>query len=159
MHAGNRIGIQFALGLAAYHRDHGISPHDGDLGFRCPACDEPLRPRAGGSDERHPAHFEHLAEGSTCLWAQGANLRSAARSEVLARYLTPQVSYAVAMGFIARISDDSDEWGSEGDARVPSPLRPTPFGRSSSASVPEPDDDHDVAAVAEPAKAIYTRSS
>jgi hypothetical protein len=63
------------------------------------------------------------------------------------------------MGFIARISDDSDEWGSEGDARVPSPLRPTPFGRSSSASVPEPDDDHDVAAVAEPAKAIYTRSS
>jgi hypothetical protein len=40
----------------------------------------------------------------------------------------------------------------DGDARVPSPLRPAPFDRSSSASVPEPDDDVDVAAV-------YTRRS
>jgi hypothetical protein len=47
--------------------------------------------------------------------------------------------------FLARVSDDG-EMG-DGDARVPSPLRPAPFNRTSSASVPEPDDDVDVAAV------------
>jgi hypothetical protein len=80
-----------------------------------------------------------------------ADVRRALSSDTLSRYLTPEALRAVFGGFFAWASDDGDEMG-DGDARVPSPLRPAPFDRSSSASVPEPDDDVDVAAV-------YTRRS
>ena len=151
------IDIQFALALVAYHRRLGTRVLDGDLGFRCPACEQPLVARESVS--RTPAHFDHFDFTSTCRLTRFVDLRRAMRSETFDRYLTPEAFRAVMRQFLTRVSDDHDDSDLDGDARVPSPLRPAPFGRTSSASVPEPDDDHDVAAVAEHAKAFYTRSS
>jgi hypothetical protein len=151
------IDIRFALALAAYHRGLGTRVPDGDLGFRCPACGQPLVARESVS-EKTPAHFDHFDIASTCRLTR-FDLRRAMRSDTLDRYLTPEALRAVMRQYLTRVSDDSDEAGLDGDARVPSPLRPAPFDRSSSASVPEPDDDYDVAAVAKVAKGLYTRSS
>jgi hypothetical protein len=151
------INIRYALSLAAYHLRRGTRVPDGDLGFRCPACGERLVPREGVSG-RAVAHFDHFDVSSTCRLTRFL-IESASRSDTLDRYLTPEALRAVMQRYLTRVSDDGDDADLDGDARVPSPLRPPPFGRTSSASVPEPDDDHDVAAVAEHAKAFYTRSS
>jgi hypothetical protein len=157
MQPGNRIGIRLALELVAYHRDVQTPVEDGDLGFRCPACDQPLSARP--SSHERPAHFAHVSEDSTCRWAHGSALVYAARSELLARYFTPRAVYAASMRLMAKISDDRDDVDYDGDARVPSPLRSAPSGRSSSASVPEPEDDCGVAAVAEFRKGFHARTS
>jgi len=151
------IDIRFALALAAYHRRLGTRIPDGDLGFRCPACGQPLVARESVS--KTPAHFDHFDFTSTCRLTRFVDLRRATRSETLDRYLTPEAFRAVIGQYLTRVSDDRDDSDLDGDARVPSPLRLAPSGRTSSASVPEPDDDHDVAAVAEHAKTFYTRSS
>ncbi len=108
-----------------------------------------------------PAHFDHLDIASTCRLTRFVDLTRARRSDTLDRYLTPEAFRAVMSEYVARISDDPDETG-DGDARVPSPLRPTPFDRSASASVPEPDDDEYVVVVSrtrQPTKDFYTRRS
>jgi hypothetical protein len=154
------IGVQFALALAAYHRRLGTRVPDGDLGFRCPACDQPLVAREWVS-HRAPSHFDHIDVFSTCRLTRFAPLTRAKRSETLDFYLTPEAFRTIMRDYQARVSDDGDETG-EGDARVPSPLRPAPFDRTSSASVLEPDDDVDVAAVSvsrRPTKDFYSRCS
>jgi hypothetical protein len=149
MKAPRPIDIRFALALAEYHRRAGTGVPDGDLGFRCTVCGQPVLARESASTT--PAHFEHADIFLKCRLMLFADVRRALSSDTLSRYLTPEALRAVFGGFFAWASDDGDEMG-DGDARVPSPLRPAPFDRSSSASVPEPDDDVDVAAV-------YTRRS
>ena len=156
MQPGNRIGIRLALALAAYHRRFGTRVPDGDLGFRCPLCGKVLIAREFFS-ESVPAHFDHFDINSTCRLARFGTF-AADRSETLDRYLTPGALRAVMREYLARRSDGRDEAG-DGDARVRSPLRSAPSGRSSSASVPEPEDDGDVAAVAEFRKGFHTRTS
>jgi hypothetical protein len=151
------IDIEFALALVAYHRRLGTRVPDGDLGFRCPACGQPLVARESVS--RTPAHFDHFDLASACRLTRFVDLRRALRSETFDRYLTPEAFRAVMLQYLTRVSDDRDDSDLDGDARVPSPVRPAPFDRSSSASVPEPDDDCDVAAVAKVAKGLYTRTS
>jgi hypothetical protein len=114
-----------------------------------------------GVSERIRAHFDHFDVNSTCRLTRLVNITTAARSDVLDRYLTGEPFLAVMLQLLTRTRDDSDEPGLDGDARVPSPLRPIPFDRSASASVAEPDDDGDVTAVAvaEAARGLYTRSS
>jgi hypothetical protein len=151
------IDIRFALALVAYHRRLGTGVPDGDLGFRCPNCGQALVARE--SVPKTPAHFDHVDIFSTCRLTLFVDLRRAMRSETLDRYLTPEAFRAVMSEYLARASDDGDEMG-DGDARVPSPLRPAPFDRSASASVNEPDDDQDVVAVSRsrpPAKGFSTR--
>src|SRR6185369_831799 len=133
------IDIRFALALASYHRRLGTRVPDGDLGFRCPACGQPLVARESVSVGK-PAHFDHFDRMSTCRLTRFVDLTRAHRSDTLDRYLTPEAFRAVILQHLSRVSDDRDETG-EGDARVPSPLRPAPPDRSSFASVPEPDDD------------------
>jgi hypothetical protein len=152
------IDIRFALALAAYHRRLGTRVPDGDLGFECPACGQPLVARDSVSGYT-PAHFDHLDSASTCRLTRFASLTRAHRSATFDRYLTPEAFRAVMRGYLTRVSDEGDEM-SDGDAPVRSPLRPAPFGRSSFASVPEPDEDDDVAAVAQFAqfrKNVHTR--
>lgn len=151
------IDVRFALELAAYHRRLGTRVPEGDLGFRCPTCGQPLVARE--SVWKTPAHFDHLDSSSTCRLERFADISRAMRSETLDRYLTPEAFRAVIRQRLAKVSDDRDDADLDGDARVPSPLRPAPFDRTLSASVPEPDVDHDVAAVAERARAFYTRPS
>jgi hypothetical protein len=154
------INIRYALSLAAYHLRRGTRVPDGDLGFRCPACGERLVPREGVS-ARAPAHFDHFDVNSTCRLTRFL-IESASRSDTLDRYLTSEALRAVIRQSFVRVSDDRDDSGLDGEARVPSPLRPAPFGRTSSVSVPEPDVDpvdNVVAAIAEHAKALYTRPS
>jgi hypothetical protein len=108
-----------------------------------------------------PAHFDHLDVDSTCRLTRLVDLTRARRSDTLDRYLTPEAFRAVMSEYLARISDDRDETG-DGDARVPSPLRPAPFDRSASASIPEPDDDEYVVVVSRtrrPTKELCTRRS
>jgi len=153
------IDVRLALALAAYHRRLGTRIPEGDLGFRCPGCGLPLVARE--STPSSWAHFDHLDNASTCRSTQFGSLRRALSSNTLARYLTPDAAGAVMRDYLARVSDDGDEMG-DGDARVPSPLRPAPFDRTSSTSVPEPDDDVDVTAVSltrQPTKHFYTRRS
>jgi hypothetical protein len=152
------IDIRFAVALAAYHRRLGTRVPDGDLGFRCPACGQPLVARESVS-EKTPAHFDHFDIASSCRLTRPIDLRRAMRSDTLDRYLTAEAFRAVMRQYLTRVSDDRDDSDLDGDCRVPSPLRPAPFDRSSSASVPEPDDDYDVAAVAKVAKDLYTRTS
>jgi hypothetical protein len=152
------IDVRLALALAAYHRRLGTRVPDGDLGFRCPGCGQPLVARE--SLPKTPAHFDHLDSASTCRLTF-ADLRRGRSSDTLARYLTPEAVAAVMRDYLARVSDDRDET-SDGDARVPAPLRPAPFDRSDSASVPEPDDDENVVVVSrtrQPTKDFYTRRS
>jgi hypothetical protein len=154
------IGVQFALALTTYHRRLGTRVPDGDLGFRCPACDQPLVAREWVSHSA-PSHFDHIDVFSTCRLTRFAPLTRAKRSATLDYYLTPDAFRAIMRDYQARVSDDGDEMG-EGDARVPSPLRPAPFDRSFSASVAEPDDDADVAAVSltrQPTRNFHTRRS
>ena len=150
MNLPRSIDVRFALALAAYHRRLGTRVPDGDLGFRCPACEQPLVAREKVS-ERISAHFDHFDINSTCRLARFIDRTFALRSDTLERYLTPEAFRAVMRDFLARVSDDRDELD-EGDARVPSPLLPRPFDRSSSASVPEPpgdDEELDILAMAE----------
>jgi hypothetical protein len=151
------IDVRFALALAAYHRRLGTRVPDGDLGFRCPACGQPLVAREPVPTA--PAHFDHMETASTCRLTRFVDLGRAMRSETLDRYLTPEAFRAVMNQFLTRISDDRDDWDAEGDLPVRSPLHNGPSSRNSFTSVPEPDDDHDVAAVAEPAKGFSARTS
>ena len=144
------INIRLALALTAYHRRHGTRVPDGDLGFRCTGCGQPLVARERLS-ERNVARFEHFDRDSTCRLTRFLSER-ANRSDTLDRYLTPDVFRTIMREFLTRASDDPDQWGLDGDTGVRSPLRPAPFGRTSFASVPEPHDDADVAAIAGPVR-------
>jgi len=89
------IGITWALLVTEYHRKIGTAVEGGDLGFRCPACSQPVRASepasAGGRGQ-----FKHFHDAPTCSRAQGAQLAYAHRSDVLARYLTPEVRKTIA---------------------------------------------------------------
>jgi hypothetical protein len=153
------IDVRLALALAAYHRRLGTRVPDGDLGFRCPGCGQSLVARE--STPSSWAYFDHPGSASTCRSTQFGSLRRGLSSVTLARYLTPAAKAAVMRDYLARVSDEGDETG-DGDARVPAPLRPAPFDRSASASVPEPDDDEYVVVVSrtrQPTKDFYTRRS
>lgn len=153
------IDVRLALALAAYHRRLGTRVPDGDLGFRCPGCGQSLVARE--STPSSWAHFDHLDSSSICRSTLFGSLRRGFSSVTLAQYFTPAAKAAVMRDYLARVSDGGDETG-DGDARVPSPLRPAPFDRSFSASVAEPDDDVDIAAVSvtrQPTRNFYTRRS
>jgi hypothetical protein len=157
MWSSKSINIPLALALAAYHRRRGTRVPDGDLGFRCPGCEQPLVARERVS-ERDVARFEHFDVNSTCRMTRFV-IERANRSETLDRYLTPEVFRAVMRGYLTTVSDDRDDLDCDGDARVPSPLRPAPFDRSSSASVAEPDEDASVSAVARTPEGFHPRHS
>jgi len=89
------IGITLALLVTEYHRKIGTHVEGGDLGFRCPACSQPVRASEPASTGGR-GQFNHLSDASTCSRAQGAQLPYAHRSDVLARYLTPEVRKAIA---------------------------------------------------------------
>ena len=90
------IGITLALWVTEYHRKIGTPVEGGDLGFRCPVCNQPLTACASVSDDER-GYFGHIGDGSSCPKAEGAHLHYAWRSDVLTRYLTPQVRQAASL--------------------------------------------------------------
>jgi hypothetical protein len=89
------IGITLALLITEYHRKIGTPVEGGDLGFRCPACSQPVRASEPASTGER-GQFKHFSDAPTCSRAQGDQLAYAHRSDVLARYLTPEVRKTIA---------------------------------------------------------------
>ncbi len=57
------IDVKLAARIREKARALGLSPgRDGDLGFRCPECGQPVKPHVGAV----PSHFEHLNENPAC---------------------------------------------------------------------------------------------
>ena len=89
------IGITLALLVTEYHRKIGTTVENGDLGFRCPACNQPVRASEPASTGGR-GQFKHFSDAPTCSRAQDPQLAYAHRSDVLTRYLTPEVRKTIA---------------------------------------------------------------
>jgi len=124
------IGITLALLVTEYHEKIGTPVEGGDLGFRCPACSQPVRASEPASTGGR-GQFTHFSDAPTCSRAQGAQLAYAHRSHVLARYLTPEVrktiateSQAAGQGDFTQPDGPIDIRGSAGPMLDPDHRRP-----------------------------------
>jgi hypothetical protein len=104
------IGITAALLLTEYHQKIGTFVEGGDLGFRCPVCSQPVKAVGPGS-EGGRGRFRHFSYLPTCPRAEGESLPYAWLSDVLARYLTPQVRAALAKELIPQAYQEPDPDG------------------------------------------------
>jgi hypothetical protein len=55
------IDIELATSLRDVAKALGVKTPGGELGFLCPACEQPVRPHGGA----HP-HFEHVERNPAC---------------------------------------------------------------------------------------------
>ena len=58
------IGADLANALRMLVDTMRLEVPGGDLTFRCPYCDKPVKPFVG--NEHQPAHFEHLKRNEEC---------------------------------------------------------------------------------------------
>lgn len=69
-------GVRVEIARAVVLRDDARSarnPSQLDPDFRCPECNESVRPHKAGPDaQRSPAHFEHLDRNSVCTLSHRA---------------------------------------------------------------------------------------